>query len=443
MLGKKEQQPERDLINDQLEREYADATEANRQALCDEIERLTAESRVVSDELKRVDDARSPAIELRHKRETAASAERDRRNAERELAREHEEQSKLAAQIEQHEQHIPRLEHELQQVPYDEALHQKLIGLLPLAQQLERAERDQCAKVQDKAEKSRDLSEAEKKLQAAKRKYDDAAEKHSIAEQAHVAAKEKFSALREKYGSVDMVNHVAGEIERLGAIEEQLGRDQEEFSSLEKRQILSEGATRSCRCPSGVSWASAPNTSRKTSSSARTSKQIKDLKDKAQQILGKQTGADAHTKLSRIAAELIAAESLCASTEKAAKKAAETAAEMRDGIANFERNTAVLKREIQSLSEQIGAAASEIDRLRREIGDAGDVKTIQLDLDAQRRAKQQRTQIEGKTSERRRELEEGQDSSTGKNSRGRSIRSWTDRDRVKREAEWTGIAGWE
>lgn len=211
MLGKKEQQPERDLINDQLEREYADATEANRQALCDEIERLTAESRVVSDELKRVDDARSPAIELRHKRETAASAERDRRNAERELAREHEEQSKLAAQIEQHEQHIPRLEHELQQVPYDEALHQKLIGLLPLAQQLERAERDQCAKVQDKAEKSRDLSEAEKKLQAAKRKYDDAAEKHSIAEQAHVAAKEKFSALREKYGSVDMVNHVAGE----------------------------------------------------------------------------------------------------------------------------------------------------------------------------------------------------------------------------------------
>jgi exonuclease SbcC len=482
----KEQQTERDLINSQLEREYADATEANSHKLASEIERLAGDIALANAELKRVEDVHSPAIELRQKRDVAVNAERERKITAEDFARERSKHSMLAGQIEKQEQDVQRLERELQEVPYDEARHQNLIALLPIARQFEKTERDHGARVQEMSQKSLDLEGIEKSLQAARQNHQDASEKSRATEEAHAETKEKFSALREKYGSVDMVNHVASEMERLADIEQQLQRDQEEYASLEKKQTelaskidrlaveevesqrayseaqeryealfqrhfaeelrnhlkagepcpvceqvvtrlpkripaahLDQARAAAKRCEQALHKAQQDVANARAELAGlprqlqtaklavtRTTKQIKELKDKAERILGKVPGTDASCKLKRVAADLRAAESLCVSKEKEAKTAAEAAADAKDAVVRFERDAAVLRQEIESLSNQIEAASREIERLHRSIGTAGNVKAIEADLGAQQRAKQQRSQIEAKIKERRKTREE-------------------------------------
>jgi exonuclease SbcC len=482
----RDHQTERDLINTQLEREYADATEANRRELAAEIERLTRESELANAELKRVEELRSPAIELRHKREAAISAERDRKTAGEELVREQRRESVLSAQVERQEHEIHSLEQEWQRVPYDEKRHQELIALLPVAQQLEKIEHERGVKVRDQSQKSRELATIETKLHVAKRSQQEAVDKCNTVEEGYANAKDKFSALREKHGSVDMVTDVAGEMERLDDIEQQLQRDQEESTRLEKKHKelddtigrleaeeaqaqktyseAQEGYERLFRkhsaeelrkhlkpgepCPvceqtvvrppKRVSAArledakaavrraeQACDSMRRSLAKARadkdalpaqlqiakqaarrTSKQLQDLKSKAERILGKVPGADASTKLKRIASDLQAGEALCVSKEKELKKATDLAADAKDVVAKLEREAAVLQREIQSLSAQIDIALTDIDRLRRRLGVTASVKAIQADLDAQQRAKQQRKQIEAKISAKRKERDD-------------------------------------
>jgi len=482
----KEQRTERDLISTQLEREYADATEANRQAVAAEIERLTRETDLASAKLKRVEELRSPAIELRHTRETAICAERDCKTAGEELVREQCKESALSVQVERHEQDIHRLEQEWQRVPYDETWHHDLIALLPVAQQLEKTEHDHGTKVQDENQKSRDLAGIEKKLQVAKGSHQRAVDKCHAAEEAYANTKDKFSALRETHGSVDMVTDVAGEMERLSDIEQQFKRDQEECTSLEKKHkelgdtigrleaeeaqaqtayseaqegyeaLFRKHSAEELRkhlksgepCPVCEQTVARPpkripaarledakaavrlaeqayDSIRRNLAKARadrdalpvqlqaakqaarrTSKQLQDLKSKAERILCKAPGADASIKLKRIAADLQAAEILCMSKEKEHKKATDLAADAKDAVAKLERDAAVLRREIQSLSGEIETALAEINRLRLRLGTAPNVKTIQTDLDAQKRAKQQRNQIEAKTKAKRKERED-------------------------------------
>jgi len=482
----KEQQTELDLINSQLEREYADATEANRKKLSTEIERLASEIALANAELKRVEDVQSPAIELRQKREAALNAGRERKIAAEDLAREQNQHSMLAAQIEQQDRDIQHLERALQAVPYDEARHQNLIALLPMARQLEKTEHDHGTKVQEKSRKSHDLDGIDEKLQAAKRHYQDASEKSRATDEAHADMKEKFSSLRKKYGSVEMVNHVVSETERVANIEQQLQCDQHEYDSLEKKQTelaskidrlvaeeveaqkayseaqerfealfqkhsveelrkhlkagepcavceqivaqlpkrvpaarldQAKAAAKSCEQAYHKAQKNVANARAELAglprqlqiaklAAERTTKQIRELKDKAERILGKVPGTDVSIKLKRIAGDLTAAEALCISKEKECKKAAETVADAKDAVARLERDAAVLMQDIQSLSDQIEAASYEIEQLQRSIGTAGDVKAIKADLDAHQMAKEKRSQIEIKIKEKRKTHQE-------------------------------------
>jgi exonuclease SbcC len=232
----KELQAERDLIKNQLEREYADATEENRRALASEIEKLAGEADSASAESNRVEELLSPALELRHRREAAANAERERETAEKKIAAEQKKDVVLAAEIQRRQDNIKRLDEQFQQVPYDEALHQKLIGLLPRAQQLEKGEEEHGAAIREKGVKSADLAKLEKLLESARQQQKNAAQNRSAAQQAYTKAKETFTALKEKRGSADMSDHMATELEQLGSLEQQLSRDQEDQARLEKQE---------------------------------------------------------------------------------------------------------------------------------------------------------------------------------------------------------------
>ncbi len=209
----KEKQTERDLINNLLQREYSDATAENGQTLEDEIKKLNQEAVVMNAQLMRVDELRTPAIELRQKCGVAASSQSEFEATEEQLANEQRTETKLAGELQRQEKNLQRLNQELQQVPYDEDTHQQLLALQPIAQQLEKTGRERASRMQDKSTKSVELDKLEKKLEAAKRTFKQSAETNQAAKHAYGAAKDKFAGLKKKYGAVEMVEQVAEEIE--------------------------------------------------------------------------------------------------------------------------------------------------------------------------------------------------------------------------------------
>jgi exonuclease SbcC len=232
----KERQTERDLISSQLQREYADATGENRQVLEDEIKKLSNGAALVNAELARVERLRTPAIELRQKREISRNSERDLEEAKEQFASEQKKEAKLVSELQQREKDFHQLEQELRQVPYDEKVYEKLLALRPVAQQLEKTERGRVVKVQENNKKSSELNELERKLATAKRNYKQKVEKSQTAKDGYSAAKESFAALKKKYGSVEMVEDVAEEMEHMNELNLQLQHDQQEQAELEKKR---------------------------------------------------------------------------------------------------------------------------------------------------------------------------------------------------------------
>ena len=480
-LRGKEFQAERDLIKTQLEREYADATTENRQVLASEIEKLGGEAESASAKSNRVEELLSPALELRHRHEAAANAERERETAEKEIATEQKKDTVLGAELKRRQDNIKRLDELFQQVPYDEPLHQKLIGLLPRAQQLEKAEQEHGARTREKGDKSADLEKLEKRLESAKLDQKKAAQNRSAAQQAYTKAKEKLAALKEKHGSADMSEHVAAELEQLGSLEQQVSRDEGDLAQLGKLEKklgaeierlggeeakakrahseaqdavealvrkhsaeelrkhlkagepcpvcdqvvgrvpkrllanrLDEARSEARHCEEvwhkvrdAVAKATAelsglPSQIRRLKDTiGRASKQITGLKTKAERILGKPPGPEAPVELKRFAAEIRAAESESASKEDAASKAEAGETKAKDAANQFERDRATLVQQIASLSNQIDSNAQTIKRLRTDLADAGNAKTIEAGLKAQEQAKLRRVQITAELSRER------------------------------------------
>src|SRR5262249_42721603 len=153
-----------------------------------------------------------------------------------EITTEQKKENVLAAELKRRQDNIRRLDEQFQQVPYDEALHQKLIGLLPRAQQLEKAEQEHGARTREKGDKSGDLERLENRLESAKLEQKKAAQSRTAAQQAYTKAKEKLAALKEKHGSADMSEHVAAELEQLGSLEQQVSRDEDHLARLGKQE---------------------------------------------------------------------------------------------------------------------------------------------------------------------------------------------------------------
>jgi exonuclease SbcC len=233
----KEKQTERDLIDNQLQREYSDATADNRQGLGDEIEKLNQEAVALNAQLMRLDELRMPAIELRQKRRVAVGSQSECDEAEEKIANEQRTEKRLAGELERQEKNFQHLTQELQQVPYDEDIHQKLIALRPIAQQLEKTERERATRVQDKGTRSVEFEKLEKKLEPARRAFKDSADKNQAAKRAYDAVKDKFAGFKKKYGAVEMVEQVAEEIEHIDELQQRLETDQQHQALLEKKEL--------------------------------------------------------------------------------------------------------------------------------------------------------------------------------------------------------------
>lgn len=233
----KEKHAERDLISSQLQREYSDAIPENRQALAQDIAKLTEKTTSVNAQLTRIETLRTPAIELRQKREAAASWQSECDVAEEKLTNEQRKEASLARELKSYEHDLQRLEQELHQVAYDEEVHQKLLALRPVAQQLEKTERSHAAAVHEKGTKSVELDKLGKHLQSATRTCKQLAEKNQAANSAYDAAKEKFAGLRKKFGAVELVEQLAEDIACIDEFQEQLETYQQQLATLEKKEI--------------------------------------------------------------------------------------------------------------------------------------------------------------------------------------------------------------
>lgn len=233
----KEKQTARDIINDQLQREYFDATPENCQVLEEEVKRLNENTMAVNAQLIRVDELRTPALELRQKRAVAANSQAECESAEDQLANEQKTEKKLAGELERQEKTRQQLERELKQVPYKEEIHQKLLALLPVAQQLEKAERERANKMEEKSTRSAELDKLEKKLEPAKQTSKDRADRSQAANRAYEAAKDKVAALKKTYGAVETVEQLAEEIEGMDELQEQLEADQQRQTVIETKEV--------------------------------------------------------------------------------------------------------------------------------------------------------------------------------------------------------------
>lgn len=231
----KEKQTATDIINDQLQRDYFDATDENRQILNEEVKTLNDSAMAVNAKLMRVDELRMPAIELRQKRAVAANSQAECETVEEQLTTQQKAEKILAAEVERQQTNLIHLERQLKEIPYNEEIHQKLLALRPVAQQLEKAERERTEKVEEERASSAELQKLDKKLEPAKKSAKERSDKSQAANGAYEAAKDKFAALKKKYGAVETVEQVAEEIKGIDELREQLETEQRRQSSLEKK----------------------------------------------------------------------------------------------------------------------------------------------------------------------------------------------------------------
>ena len=231
----KEKQTARDFLNDQLEREYFDATAENQQGLEKEVEELSEKASVVNAQIMRADDLRTPSIELRQKRAVAVNSQAQRDSAEQQIANDQKAQKKTAAELDRLETNLELLERELKQVPYKEEIHQQLLALRPVAQQLEKVERECAEKVVEKSTRSVELEKLDKKLEPAKQRAKEGGDKSRAAILAYEGAKNRFAILKKKYGPVETVEEVAEEIKSIDEFREQLETEQQRQTTLEKK----------------------------------------------------------------------------------------------------------------------------------------------------------------------------------------------------------------
>jgi len=231
----KEKQTARDIIDDQLQREYFDATEENRHSLGEDVKRLSEDAMAVNAQLMRVDELRTPAIELRQKRAVAANSQVERNIVGEQLTTEQKVGKKLSGEVERQQTNLQQLERELKSIPYQEEIHQKLLALRPVAQQLEEAEREHTEKVEEKRASSAELEKLDKKLEPAKKNAKEGTEKSQAANRAYEGAKQKLASLKKKYGAVETVEQVAEEIEGIDGLREQLEAEQRRQATLEKK----------------------------------------------------------------------------------------------------------------------------------------------------------------------------------------------------------------
>ena len=231
----KEKETARDIINDQLQREYFNATPENRLVLEQELKGLNEKAGVINAQIIRVDDLRTPSIELRQKRVLAINSQAQHDNAERQVDDEQKAQKKTAGELDRQETNLKQLERDLKEVPYKEEIHQKLLALRPVAQQLERAERERTQKVEEKNTRSAESEKLEKKLEPARQSANERTGKSRAASIAYDAAKDKFAAVKKKYGAVEAVEQVAEEIKGIDELQEQLETDKQRQTTLEEK----------------------------------------------------------------------------------------------------------------------------------------------------------------------------------------------------------------
>lgn len=231
----KEKQTTREIINEQLQREYFDATVENRQVLEQQVKDLEENAKIVKAQIKRVDDVRTPSIELRQKRILASKSQVQRDNVEQRIANEQKAQKKAASELERHDARIEELDREQKQVSYSEALYQRLLSLRPVAQQLEKVDRGRDEKLRENQTSSTELEKLGRKLEPAKRSAKELADKSRAANRGYETAKAKLGALKKKYGAVEAVEQVAEEIQTLDELREQLESDQQRHAALEMK----------------------------------------------------------------------------------------------------------------------------------------------------------------------------------------------------------------
>jgi exonuclease SbcC len=228
-------QAEAEILKSQLEREYANSTQAHRSELVAEIERLSGEAQSADSNLKHVEKTWAPALQVRHVRDSRAKAELERDGAERDITKERKKEVALVTRVKDHQEEVKRLQGQLAGVSYDEVLHNKLTGLLPLARQLATLERNNGAWARDRTAKSGDLQELEAQLSSTKEALKKRTHDRVAAEQAYRQAKDRLAGLTKKHGTPDVIENASADLDQLTALEQQLEQDRKDLAHLEER----------------------------------------------------------------------------------------------------------------------------------------------------------------------------------------------------------------
>jgi DNA repair protein SbcC/Rad50 len=235
-LNAKQFQGEQDLIKAQLTAEYLDATEQNRVQVSADIKSLEGDVGSADAKVKGLATLLPSALELRTHRAALTSATEQHEQTEQQVSSAHDVVTAQKKAVDAAQALIEELSVKSKKVAYDEELHQGLMSLLPVAQELELLQQDQAVRRRDLKRKTAEAEQLRDTIEAAGQKYKKASDVRLTKEEDYSKAKQKRAQLKKQHGSADKIEQIAADVQRLSGLSKQLGREERDYGLLVKKQ---------------------------------------------------------------------------------------------------------------------------------------------------------------------------------------------------------------
>jgi DNA repair protein SbcC/Rad50 len=222
------------LLSGQLTREYADATEENRQALEAEIAEASRDLEAKAAVLETVKAALQVALEVRQRRAESARHESARKAALDGLEKAKADAAGARKRVDAHAARLAELDRRIGDSGYDEALHLKLSGLLPKAQRRETVLANKERVLAEKAKAGVERQAALGKAAKARENSEAAEKSANDAERCYRNLEGSVAMLQEKYGSPGQLTSAANDLRGLDPDRQELEKVERELASKEE-----------------------------------------------------------------------------------------------------------------------------------------------------------------------------------------------------------------
>jgi exonuclease SbcC len=213
------------LIEQHLAEAYQGVTEERKKALTGDLKTLRREGQRLNADLKIVRELQPLAVSLKHVRKSHAETSRDVDVAAKKLETAKSSMSSVAAEIGRHAKKIKDIEESLKSAAYDQALHHKLLAIIPLAEQRITLLTSVAADKKQHAVSQEEADSLRPKVEKTKKDAQNAKFAQEAADKLVRNASDAYTSAKKQHGSIEAVRVAKEELASL----EELKSDQQEL----------------------------------------------------------------------------------------------------------------------------------------------------------------------------------------------------------------------